>query len=232
VQLPVLGPPEVPVRHVAVVVHQPQPSAAVQPSQASLTAQGSGPVHSFGSQAQSRQVPVLGPADVPLRQPELVAHQPQPEAPVQSSQTAKAAHGSAGLQELGTQRQSAQVPLVGPAEVPLRHSAAESHQPQPEFRVHPLQAPLTVHGSWTLQALGYHTQSAQVPSPGPVDVPVRQVLLEAHHPQVLAVVHVPQAWSLLQGSVGALVHEPFSQVRPAQQSSVVTQLSEPGRQAQ
>jgi len=231
-QVPSLGPLEVPVMHIVVVSHQPQPYSPVQVSQVALVAQGSGPVHSLGSQLQSVQVPVSGPAEVPVRQDELEAHQPQPEAAVQSLQPANAAHGSAGLQELGTQRQSAQEPFVGPVESPPRHSLADSHQPQPYSAVQPSQAGLTAQGSWTLHEAEYHTQSAQVPWSGPDEVPVRQVLVEGHHPQLAWVVQVSQASSVLQGSVGEVVQEPLSHVMPAQQSSVVTQLSEPARQAQ
>ncbi|CAG0954704.1 hypothetical protein ARNL5_00404 [Anaerolineae bacterium] len=76
VHVPVLGPVEVPCRQTP--SHQPQLARAVQSAQSAAPAQGSDPpVHSLATHAQSAQLPVRGPLEVPGAQPPVAPHHPQ-----------------------------------------------------------------------------------------------------------------------------------------------------------
>ena len=130
VQDPVLGPVELPSRHVLVVAHQPQLSSPVQPLQSVWVPQLL-PTHSEPSHDQSPQLPAVGPVDPPTRQLPLPSpHQPQLPRAVQSPQSAASAHGSPDpVHSLESQLQSAQVPAEGPVELPSWHPAVPPHHP-------------------------------------------------------------------------------------------------------
>ncbi len=51
-------------------------------------------------------------------------------------------------------------------------------------------------------ALASHTQSEQVPLPGPLEVPVRQVQSDSHQPQSGVTVQPLQAVEVAHGSTG------------------------------
>jgi hypothetical protein len=118
--------------------HHPQPVAAVQVSQPAFAAHGSVVVHDV--QAQSAHVPAEGPPEAPVRHSEVSPHQPQLLPAMQSPHVVLDWHGSVDAQALGTQDQSAHVPLEGPLEVPVMQASVVEHQPHPEAPVHSPQA--------------------------------------------------------------------------------------------
>jgi hypothetical protein len=143
----------------------------------------------------------------------------------------KSVHGSTHW--VASQTHWEQLPPDGPAKVPVRQLKSVSHQPQSGVVVQASQAGDDAHGSTgvPLQLLWYQRQSAQVAADGPDREPVRQVLDEAHQPQLELAVQSSHVVSLLHGSA-AVTQAPPWQARPAQQSALVTQLWEPVRQLQ
>jgi hypothetical protein len=156
-QLPAVGPVDVPVAQLEVLWHQPQLPPPVHVPQSPLPAHGSGGAHSELSQRQSKQKPSFGPALLPLRHSSLLSHQ---------------AHGSAGMHMLVVQRQSLQKPANGPTESPDWHSPLASHHPHPARAEQLPQSALEAHGSAAVHALANHAQSLHEPVVGPVDDPV------------------------------------------------------------
>lgn len=76
VQLPLVGPPAVPLEQVPVDSHQPQPLAALQVPQVVFALQGSAIGHELATHAHEPQLPVSGPLKEPSVQP-VPGHQPQ-----------------------------------------------------------------------------------------------------------------------------------------------------------
>jgi hypothetical protein len=87
---------------------------------------------------------------------------------VQAPQSPCTSHGSVTTQALGTHRQAAHVPDVGPEPEPLSHVQSSSHQPQPACVVHVSQAHQSLQGSTVEQDVEYHTQSEHEPPDGPL----------------------------------------------------------------
>ena len=120
--------------------------------------------------------------------------------------------------------------------MPVAQVDVPAHQPQTQLAslVHASQAVLVAQSSVVPPQLpAYQTQSAQVPVSGPDPVPVEHWLVLAHHPQTRlgSLAQSVQPVLTAHGSVLDDLQAPPSQVSPAQQSSVTTQLSFPTRQA-
>lgn len=130
-QLPVDGPPAVPVWQVLVDAHQPQLDRAVHPPQLVDELHGSAVLHEKDTQSQSAQLPEFGPALVPAWQAPVLLHQPQLETPVHAPQSGwpeqVVVHSVALLSH-----SPAQVPVVGPVNPPSKQVLVAVHQPQPE----------------------------------------------------------------------------------------------------
>lgn len=127
-QLPVAGPAAVPVAHVLDVSHHPQPLRAVHAPHALSPAHGSGPTHSDTDHAQSAQLPVSGPVEVPSLHAPVAPHHPQGNSPVHASQSVSVPHALAPPHSVPSQLQSPHEPALGPVLVPLRHAPAPSPQ--------------------------------------------------------------------------------------------------------
>jgi hypothetical protein len=211
--VPTAGPPESPVTHSHVVSHHPQPDSPAQASHARNSAQGSVDSHALDTHRQSSHVPVVGPLDVPVMHSAVASHQPHQRSAVHVSQASHAAQGSAGSQSLTYQRQSSQVPVVGPVPVPLMHDQVLSHQPQPPSAVHVSQASQPAQGSTVTHSSAYHRQSSHVPLDGPTHVPSMHVPSASHQPQAAVPTHSSQAAGVAQGS------------SPGQSSTIQTQSS-------
>jgi hypothetical protein len=78
--------------------------------------------------------------------------------------------GIGAAQSARIQLQSAQVPLVGPVEVPGRHPIP-SHQPHPARAAHSSQVAAPSQSVGAEHSRGTHAQSAQLPSSGIASVP-------------------------------------------------------------
>jgi hypothetical protein len=136
--VPPVGPLTVPVLHAEEASHQPHPLVTVQPVQLVSGAHGSvvEPEQLLEYQAQSAHVPVEGPVPVPVWHLLVDLHQPQSDWPVQASQVADDAQGSAAvvahapLWQVRPEQQSAVVVQLC---VPVRHlHEVPSHSIQPQ----------------------------------------------------------------------------------------------------
>lgn len=204
-----------------VAAHQPQDAWLLQSSQFHQSLHGSAEAQAEVYHAQSPQLPLAGPLQLPVWQLELELHQPQAAVLVHSSQSVVPAHSSVG-QSKEYQFQSPQLPALGPPDVPLRHDVVSPHQPQPASTVHEPQLALASQGSGAVvsQALTYHTQSAQPPEVGPPLPPVAQVPLARHQPQVE--IELQEAQSVLAAHGSAVPpHELAYQAQPEPQVPVV-----------
>lgn len=129
----------------------------------------------------------------------MPSHQPQVPRAVHAPQSVEELHASHW--EL-VQSQSEQLPEEGPPEVPVAHAPVDAHQPQLDLPVHAPQSDDVAQGSEVPpQDDENQSQSEQLPVVGPPEVPVRQVLDDAHQPQVPRAVHPPQSLELEQASV-------------------------------
>ena len=150
---------------------------------------------------------------------------------MQSPHAALLAQGSAiiAVHALETQRQSLQLPAVGPVLLPVWHVEDPAHQPHAERRVQSPHALLVLHASppEARQSLAYHRQSPQLPESGPRELPCWQPPPDPHQPQVARAVHAPQSAASVQGSLTGAWHVPLVQLRPAQQSASVVHLPLP-----
>lgn len=129
-QLPEVGPIEVPDSQRRIAAHQPQPLAIAHASQSVCDAQVFvvGVVHKRWLVFQFAQKPVVGPLDDPASQTLRSLHQPQPVVVVQSSQVLEVSHA---LHDAAPYSQRLQVPFAGPRVLPGMQRELDSHQPQP-----------------------------------------------------------------------------------------------------
>ena len=154
---------------------------------------------------------------------------------MQAAQSAWASHGSEAAQAEAYQTQSAHDPELGPPLPPVAQVPVVRHQPQVRTELHDAQSAWTSHGSvLDPHELAYQLQpEAQVPVVGPARVPVMQVAVAPHQPQLARPVQSAQRTASAQGSVAEPVVQASSvQVNPAQQSPVAVHKSEPTWQAQ
>jgi hypothetical protein len=181
-QEPLVGPPALPLEQVLVAAHQPQPVVAVQVPQLVALAHGSGLGHEVESQLHAAQEPPSGPLEEPTWQVSVSAHQPQSNCAVQSPQAVCAPQSLPPSHRRPNQSQSAQLPSVGPAEVPTRHPTP-GHQPQLAREVHSSHVIASVHGSAApTHSLVSQLQSVQLPVLGPVELPTSQRPVSPHQP--------------------------------------------------
>jgi hypothetical protein len=157
--VPVPAPVAVPVTQRLVAEHQPQPpriahdEQVVEVLQVSVGGGGGGASQEPLVQAQSPQLPLLGPVAVPLWQRLVALHHPQPpraeheEQVVEVAQVSVGGGGGAASQEPLVQAQSPQVPLLGPMVVPLWQRSVPLHQPQPPRAEHEEQVVEVAQGS-------------------------------------------------------------------------------------
>ena len=128
-------------------------------------------MHAVAPKSQSAQVPVAGPAAVPVAHAESEAHHPQPLWAVHAPHTVSPAQGSGPTHSDRSQDHAPQLPVSGPVEDPSEQAPVSPHQPHGKFEVHASQPP------WVPQVLPPHSlesqlQSPQDPAPGPEPVPV------------------------------------------------------------
>lgn len=109
-----------------------------------------------------------------------------------------------------------------------------SHQPHSARPRHAPHSVVVRQASGAAHALASQTQPVHDPPVGPVAVPLRQLAELGHQPQPAADAHELQSEWLVHGSVIIIgvVQTPDVQVRPEQQSAVVTQVCDPVRHAQ
>jgi hypothetical protein len=122
----------------------------VHAPQSALESHGSVGVaaHALETQRQSLHAPPVGPVELPVWHVELPAHQPHAERAVQSLHAPLLLQGSPlAAQSLRYQRQSVQLPEIGPLELPCWHPPPLPHQPQLAREVHAPQSAASVQGS-------------------------------------------------------------------------------------
>lgn len=191
VQLPVEGPPLVPVWQVPVLAHHPQVPRAVQVPQLVELLQGSAVLQLKLYQSQSPQLPVPGPVEVPYWQVPVLAHQPQFDTPVQAAQSAcalqVAAHSPGEVSH-----SPEQLPEVGPAKLPSMQVLEPVHHPQPAIPSQLVQS-VALEQPPTLHAPCSQAQSPQLPLLGPVELPSWQLPVLLHQPQPKCEVHSAQS---------------------------------------
>jgi hypothetical protein len=199
-QYPLDGPLDVPLRHADESWHHPQPDVAVQLSHEYVVAHGSLAVHWLAVQAQSAQLPLVGPLDVPPMQSEVLAHQPQPASAVHVSHEPYHEHSSAAAHSLLTQRQSEQEPVLGPVELPCAQAPPSAHQPQLSVVVQLSHGDSPRHRSPPVHSLLSQRQVEHEPTVGPLDDPPAQEDVSSHQPQPVATVHEPHVVCSPHGS--------------------------------
>jgi len=182
---------------------------SVQPPQVLAPTQGSGAVHSETSHFQSVQLPVSGPALEPAWQLLVSPQKPQGYSPVQLPQSewtqvgggaqSRASHFQSvqlpqsewtqvggGAQSRASHFQSVQLPALGPVLEPAAQLPVSPQKPQPVLPTQPSQV-LAVQvgggGGATVQSLGSHFQSVQLPVSGPVPLPTMQLPVSPQKPQ-------------------------------------------------
>ena len=126
---------------------------------------------------------------------------------------------------------------MGPPDVPVRQSLDVWHQPQPARAEHVPHAVLEAHTSVLLQTrVDVQSQSAHVPSEGPLNVPRWHVSVLSHQPHSLTP-RQPLHSVLVRHASGAAQAE-ASHTQPVQEPPVgplavpVRQLAELGHQPQ
>lgn len=109
-----------------------------------------GPAQDDDAHTQSAHAPLIGPVADPTRQSPLVApdrHQPHELAETQPLQVVPLQVVPLPVQEPTNHRQSVQLPVVGPEEVPDAQADVEAHQPQVGPVRQPSQPLDIAHGS-------------------------------------------------------------------------------------
>jgi hypothetical protein len=155
------------------------------------------------NQSQSEQEPTAGPVREPVAHWPVARHHPQVPIPVHAPQLEAAAHGSAA-QAVDSQSQSAQLPVDGPPDPPVRQVPEEAHHPQVPRPVHAPQSVELLHGSLLPPQLdGNHDHApVQLPVVGPPLEPLRHAPpLSGHQPQPARSVQSPQVPDVAQGSL-------------------------------
>lgn len=129
-QVPLVGPAELPALHVPVPAHQPQLDAPVHDAQSVWLAQSSGAAHSDESHAHAPlQVVPVGPLALPERH--APSQKPQPARAVHVSHVVASAHGSVGpVHSEVCHAQLPHEPVLGPVESPTPQVPVSPHQPQ------------------------------------------------------------------------------------------------------
>jgi hypothetical protein len=228
VQLPVVGPPAEPLRHWPLETQKPQPAVDAHAEHVVCVRHGSADSQLDENHDHSEHAPVVGPLIVPLRHEEVSPQKPQPLRAVQSPHVAELAHGSAGMQLVRVQFQSAHDPEDGPVDVPVMQVLVVSQKPHVDRPVHSSHVADELHASVVSHAKTNQSQSAQDPEDGPKNVPAMQVSVASQKPQPLVVVQSPQVVIDAQRS-RSVVHTPPSHARPAQQSASVVHVCDPVR---
>lgn len=172
-ELPV-GPPALPLAHVPVVSHHPQPLVAVHVPQLVAVAHGSDDGHALAYHAQSLPLhaPPYGPVELPRSHVPVFPHQPHGYVPVQLPQSVNAEQSVPHAEP--SVLQFTQLPLSGPLESPGTHApvAPSAHHPQP---LRPVQSPQSLapaHGSPEPgHSPGSQLHPPQLPLSGPLELP-------------------------------------------------------------
>ena len=154
--------------------------------------------HPLAPNDQCTQLPDVGPVPLPASHWPRSSHQPQPAAAVHEPHAKLLAHGSGAAHVV--QSHVAQLPAVGPLLLPLTQLLVPSHHPQPLAPRHVSQPMLDAHGSAAWHMNDDQSHVLHAPPAGPALVPVRQLLLLGHHPQLLVPVQVPHVNWLSHGS--------------------------------
>ena len=139
-----------------------------------------------------------GPELVPVRQSQVSAHQPQELPAVHDEHDDDDAQGSGAVQEVHIHEPHE--PEEGPVEVPVRQLHVSSHQPQVLPAMHDEHDDDDAHGSAAVQALLTQSQLVHDPVDGPALLPVRQLDVSSHQPQLAMVVHPSQLADEAHGS--------------------------------
>lgn len=85
---------------------------------------------------------------------------------------------------------------------PVRHSYVSQQNPQSSRAVQSPQVRLVEQGSLPAQVVPSQSQSPQLPTSGPLELPLAHVLVLGHHPQSSIPVHELQSVALAHGSGG------------------------------
>lgn len=138
-------------------------------------------VHALAPKLHDAQLPLAGPAALPLAQLDVVSHHPQPLDAVHVPQLVDAAHGSAAVHSLESQLQSPHVPVEGPDELPRKQVPLEPHHPQPSSAVQLPQSVCAPH-ALAVHSVESQLQSLHEPVLGPLEVPLWQVPVSPQNP--------------------------------------------------